>query len=266
MADAESIVRRRIARTEARAAECRLHNRSRFHQRRRTAVLNQLHIYGHGSRIYAQGKAVGADIFSLHDIGRRTDIFESAARTACNDALIHHKLAVFYFVFQMKFHGAVQAYLCTLFRLVQNIRQIGIQFFNGVSIAGMERHGNHRTHLGQIHLDHAVIVRCFTGIKLFIICLPSMDFIKFLNHTVRLPDRGQAGGLRSHNVNADAEIGAQRRHTGTYKFHHLIFHISVLEYGANNGKSHVLRAYAFYRSACQVYAHHSGHIDVISLV
>ena len=71
----------------------------------------------------------------------------------------------------------------------------------------MEGHRNHRAHLIQIHYNHAIIICHLTGIQFCVLFLTSMDFIEFFNLMIRLPDGGQAGGLSSHNINTDTEIG-----------------------------------------------------------
>ena len=53
MADAEGVVCRGISRTEAGTAEGRLHDCARLQDRCRRSVFDQLHVNGHGSRIYA---------------------------------------------------------------------------------------------------------------------------------------------------------------------------------------------------------------------
>ncbi len=88
----------------------------------------------------------------------------------------------------MEFHCAVQADFRALLRLIQDIHQIGVQFFDGVCIAGMERHGNHGAYFGQIHRNHAVIVCHLAGHKLLIICLTPVNLVEFLDFFVCLPD------------------------------------------------------------------------------
>ena len=266
MAEAESIVGRSIPCTEARAAESGLHHRAGLQDSGGAAVFNQFHIYRHGGRIYAQGKAVAADVLSLQNVRRGADILKAAARTACDNALVHQEFAVFDLVLQMEFHCPAQTHLGPLFRLLQNIRQVGVEFLDGIGVAGMEGHGDHGTHLGQIHGDHTVIVSHFPRCQFHIVLFPAVNLVEFPDLAVRLPDRGQAGGLGGHHIHADTEIRTQGGHAGTHKLHHLIFHISVGKHGPDNGQRHILGAYAPDRFPGQIHAHHAGHIDVIGLV
>lgn len=61
-------------------------------------------------------------------------------------------------------HRAVQTDLCPLLHIVEHVLQIRIHFFDGVGVAGVERHGNHRSDLRQVHRNHAVIVSYFSRI------------------------------------------------------------------------------------------------------
>ena len=81
-----------------------------------------------------------------------------------------------------------QAHQCAFFRLLQDVREIGVQLLYGVGIAGMEGHGNHGTHLGQVYLDYAVIISHFPGSQLPVVAFAPVDFIEVLNLLVCLPD------------------------------------------------------------------------------
>ena len=249
MADAERIIRGCVPSAEARSAERSLHHRTGLHQRRAAAVFHQLHINRHGSGVYTQSKSIRADIFPLQDIRRRADILKSAARAARDDPLVHHELAVLYLILQMILHCTIQAHQSPLLRLVQNIHQIRVKLLDGISIAGMERHRDHRAHLVQVNLDHTVIICHLAGIQLRIVLAAPMDLIKLLDLLIRLPDGGQAGRLRGHHVNADTEIRGQGGYPGTYELHHLIFHKSILEHRPNDSQRHILRPHTLDRRA-----------------
>ena len=105
----------------------------------------------------------------------------------------------------------------------------------------MERHGDHGTDLVQIHLYETVIVGYLTGVQFLIFFGPSVDLVELTDLVVGLPDRGQTGGLCSHDINTDTEISTQGSHAGTYEFHNFIFHITVFEYGTDDRQCHVLR-------------------------
>ena len=112
----------------------------------------------------------------------------------------------------------------------------------------MERHGDHRTDLVQIHLDQSVVVCYLAGIQFLIVFGTSVDLIELTDLVIGLPDGGQTGGLCGHYINADTEISTQGSHAGTYEFHYFIFYIAILEYCANDSQCHVLRTYTLHGS------------------
>ena len=84
---------------------------------------------------------------ALKDVRRRADVLKAAARAACDDSLIHMEFPIAHLVHQGVFHRAVQADQRLLFHIMKDIRQIFVQFLNGIGIAGMEWHGDHGTDL-----------------------------------------------------------------------------------------------------------------------
>ena len=92
--------------------------------------------------------------------------------------------------------------------VVQNIHQICIQLFDGISVAWMEWHCDHWFDLTEVNLDHSIIVSHIPRIQLFVCLWPSMDRIEILYLFIGSPDRGKAGRLGRHNVHADTEINA----------------------------------------------------------
>ena len=52
-----------------------------------------------------------------------------------------------YFIFQRIFYCSAKADFCFFLYIVQNIHQVCIQLVDGVGVAWMERHRNHRTDL-----------------------------------------------------------------------------------------------------------------------
>ena len=51
---------------------------------------------------------------------------------------------------------------------------------------------------------------------------------------IRLPDRGQTGGLGGHHINAVSEISRHTAHAGADELHDLILDIAALEHRADN--------------------------------
>ena len=130
----------------------------------------------------------------------------------------------------------------------------------------MEGHGDHGTDLSQINGDHSVIVSHIRRVQLPVLFLSSMNLVELSYGLIRLPDGGQAGGLRGHDIDSDPEIRTELLHAGPHEFHHLVFHIAVSKHFTDNGKGHILRAHSLYRFAGEVDSHHAGHVDVIGLV
>ena len=266
MADAERIVGRSIPCSEARAAKCRLKHGSRLHQCRRTAILNQFHINRHRCGIHTQRESVGTDIRSFQYIGCRTDIFKTAPCAAGDNPLIHIKSSVSHLIFQSKIYRAVQTHRRPFLHILQNIVQICIQFLYRISIARVERHGNHRFDAAQIHGNHSVVICHRTRIQFLIFFFSPMNIVKLFNLPVRSPDRRKAGSFRCHDINANAEIRTQGSHARSHKFHHLIFYIPVAKHRADNCQCHILRPDSLHRSPRHIYAHHSRHINIIRLI
>ena len=108
----------------------------------------------------------------------------------------------------MIIHRAAQGYQGLLLYIPQDIAQICLYLLNGIDIAGMEGHGDHRLHSAQVHINHAVVVCHRAGLQFLVGAGSAMNLIKLFDDIIGLPDRGQAGGLGSHDVDADTEIRA----------------------------------------------------------
>ena len=80
---------------------------------------------------------------SFDNVGRRADIFKSAARASCDDALLYVELSVADLILERIVHRAVQADKRLLLYIVENVLQVRVQLVDGVHIARMERHGDH---------------------------------------------------------------------------------------------------------------------------
>ena len=94
---------------------------------------------------------------------------------------------------------------------------------DGVRVRRMERQGDHRLNIGQIDLDHAVIIRAVGRVQGLVGLRTAVDLKEALRLLVRLPDGGQAGGLGRHDVDAVAEIDRERRNAGACKLQHAVF-------------------------------------------
>ena len=110
------------------------------------------------------------------------------------------------FILQRKCYLISKTHMGTFLTIIQNVHKISIQFFNGIRIAWMERHGDHRLNFCQIHKDHTIIICHCARIQLCIILTSSMDLVELLDLLICLPDRGQTSSLRSHNIDTDTEV------------------------------------------------------------
>ena len=145
--NAEGIVGRCVACAEAGTAEGRLHDSASLHKLCQSAVSGKLHVNRGAGRINTQSKLVTADAAAFQNICCRADIFKTAACTACDDSLIHIEFSVPDFVFQCEVYGSAQGHFRTFFYICKDIVQVPVQLIDGIGVAGMEGHGDHRTDL-----------------------------------------------------------------------------------------------------------------------
>ncbi len=164
VADGKRVVGRRVARAKAGTAEGSLEHRSGLHQLGGAAIFHKLHIDWHGRRIHAQRKRIRSNARIFQNVRRGADILKSAARTACDNSLLYVQSAIVHLILERKVHRAVETDKRFLLAVLQDVHQICIEFLDGVCIARMERHRDHRLDLAKVHPDAAVIVRHLPGI------------------------------------------------------------------------------------------------------
>ena len=130
----------------------------------------------------------------------------------------------------------------------------------------MERHGNHRLNLGQIHIDQSVVIRDLLRSKLFIIILSSVNLIEFPDLVIRYPDGRQTGRFGGHDIDADPVIHTQIRNTVSDKLHYLIIDIAVRKHGSDNRERNILRTDSVPGGSGQIDADHLRHPDIVCLI
>ena len=69
---------------------------------------------------------------------------------------------------------------------------------------------------------------------------------------IRSPYRRETGGLCRHYVDSVSVVGRHGWHSRSYKFHNLIFYISVFEYRTDDRQCNVLRSYPWIRFSIKV--------------
>ncbi len=83
-----------------------------------------------------------------------------------------------------------------------------------------------------------------------------------LNNLIGLPDGGEAGCLRCHNIDTVTEVNRQVLNTGADELQHLILNITGCEGFLYEGKRHIVRADTLSGSAGQIYKNNLGHIQI----
>ena len=265
MPDAERIVGRRIPRAKARSAESSLDHSPRSQQIGQHSIPGQFHIDRRTGRVHTERKGTRPNALALQNVSRRTDVLKTAARTAGNDPLLHIKLAIDHLVTKGIRNLVIQADRRTLLDIRQDIIQIRLQLIDGVSIARMKRHGDHRPDLTQVDLHTPIIVSRVTRLKLLIILAAPVDLIELLDLFIRLPDGRKAGGLGRHDIDTDTEISAERSNARPHKLHHFILDIPIAKDLTDDRQRHILRSDPRTRSPCEINGHDLRHIDIISL-
>ena len=90
-------------------------------------------------------------------------------------------------------------------------------------------------------------------------------FVVLLDYLVGRPDRGEAGGLGGHNVDAVSEIDGKVLNTVANEFKHLVLYKARLEYCTDKLECNVLRSNAGTGCACKIYCDNLGTRNVVGL-
>ena len=155
--------------------------------------------------------------------------------------------------------------LCPLFHSVKDILEVVIYLVNGIRHRRMERHRNHRLHLGKINVNDTVIIGAALRLKLPVRFFSSMKSKPLLRLLIRLPDGGQAGGLCGHDVDSDTEILRKVMNALTDKLQNLVLDKPALENRSDQCDVHVMRAHTPFGGSCQMNGNDLGPFDVIGL-
>ena len=241
MAQRQAVVGRHISRTEARAAEAGLDDRTGFQQRLRHAQARQGEADRDGRGINAHREIAVADRSAAQDLRSLVNIIKHTARAARDDALIGPDTAVVKLVQQMHV-GLRPAPFCLGLHTGQQFLRVRKKVTDGVRVRRVERQRDHRLKLAEIQLDHAVIIRAILRRQLFIRFGAAVNFKKPFRLLVRLPDGGQAGRLGRHDVDAVAEINGQLRNAGACEFQHAVLDEAACECRLDQCDCRVVRA------------------------
>ena len=198
-----------------------------------------------GGRIEGTGEGIHACAPAVQDVGGQGDVFKASASAACDNALIH--------LHALRSHLVLQAEACrSLAELgpglfldaCKDILRVLLHFLHRVDIARMEGQGDHGLDGCEIHLHKGVKGCGFVVAKLLVGVLSAVQGKVVLHALVRLPDGGKTGGFGGHDVYAAAVFHGQVPYARASEFHDLVLDKAVLEDSADDGKGHVLGAYA----------------------
>ena len=264
--DGQSVVSGGITCTEARTAECGLHDAACLHELGSSAVLGDSQADGGGGGIYAHIEVAVADGLAFQDSSSLNDVLVHTAGAANDDALVAGDLAVNDVAAQIHLYLAAQLLVALFLDLCQDAFGVSLQLVDGVSNGGMEGQSDHTLNLVQIDLDNAVVVCTLSGLQLFVIFGTADVLVELLGDFVGCPDRGQAGSLGGHNVNTDSEVGGQVLDAGAYELEDLVLNVALGECCSNQSDSNVLRTYALAGLAIEVNHNNFGSSNVIGVL
>ena len=92
-----------------------------------------------------------------------------------------------------------------------------------------------------------------------------MQLIELAGGFIGFPDRGQAGGLGRHDVDAQTEVIGQAGDAGSDKFEDTVGDKALFEDRTAKRDCDVMRADAVAGFAGQINQHHFGCVDIISI-
>ena len=255
MTEGQSVVGGHVARTEARSAEGGFDHRTRLKQRGAVAVAGQFQRYGNGGGVHGQREISVAAGRTAKNVRRLIDILIDTAGASGNDALIGVDFAVLHLGYQIRI-GLGEFRLGFRLDLRENLLGVLDELVDRIRIGGVERQGDHGLHLGQIDLDHGVVIRHLAGLQFFIIRTAAVGLVELLHFLIGFPNGGQTRSLRGHHVDTAAEIGAEGFQTGANELQHLVFHKSILKGSTHKGNRHVVRSDTPAGRARHVHQHH----------
>ena len=156
-------------------------------------------------------------------------------------------------------HLRIAVFLCQ----PQDIFGIFIHLFDCIGIARMEGKGNHRLHLAEIHLQQIIVVGKSGRTDFPVFILSFMYGKPVFDRTVRLPNRGNAGGFRRHYIDSVPEVHAEACNSRACKFHDSVFYKSIRKYIPYYIQGHILRTHSGRRRSLHVYQYHRGPCQII---
>ena len=265
MADGQTVVGRRVAGAEARAAERRAHNRASLHKVVDIAAACKLECHGLARGIDRQRELAAAGVGALEHAGSLDHGVVVAARAAGDNALLHVQLAVDDLVEQAKVRLTLADLGSLELHLVQDVLEVLVKLVNLKAVGRMERQRNHGLDARQVDLDAAVIVGNIGGLELAVVVAAAVHGQECVRVLVGSPDTRQAGGLGGHDVDAVAVIGRHVRNARAHELHDLVLNVTLGKDGTDDGERHVVRADAGARGAREVDGNDAGIGDIVGV-
>ena len=122
----------------------------------------------------------------------------------------------------------------------------------------MEGQGDHGLDPGEVQLNVLVVPGEVAGMKLFVFRLPPVGLVKAPGFPVGLPNGGEAGGFRGHNVNAVPEVDGQGGDSRPGELQHAVVDKAALKGGFHQGDGRVVGPHAPPGRAGEVNQNHLG--------
>ena len=265
MADRKAVVGGRVAGAEARAAECRAHNRAGLHKVVDVAAACKLECHGLARGIDRQRELAAAGVSALEHASSLDHGVVVAARAAGDNALLHVQLAVDDLVEQAKVRLALADLGGLELHLMQDVLEVLVELVDLKAVRRMERQRDHGLDTRQIDFDAAVVVGNIGGLELAVVLAATVHGQKRVRVLVGGPDARQAGGLGGHDVDAVAVVGRHARDTGAHELHNLVLNVTLGKDGADDGERHIVRADAGTRGAREVDGDNAGIGNIVGV-
>ena len=242
VADRKAVVGRRVAGAEARAAECRAHNRAGLHKVVDVAAACKLECHGLARGVDRQRELAAADVGPLEHAGSLDHGVVIAARAAGDNALLHVQLAVDDLVEQAKVRLALADLGGLELDLMQDVLEVLVELVDLKAVGRMERQRDHGLDARQVDLDAAVVIGDISGLELAVVVAAAVHGQKRVRVLVGGPDARQAGGLGGHDIDAVAVVGRHARDARAHELHDLVLDVALGKNGTDDGERNVVRA------------------------
>ena len=162
----------------------------------------------------------------------------------------------------MHVYLVTETLLCVFLDACEDAHRVGLKFVDSNCVRRVERQSDHRLLRREVNANHHIVVSYVARLQ-FLEVLRTLVYVVMVLHLfVCNPDRAQASGLGSHDVDTVTEVDRQLFNARTCELEHLVLHSAALECSLNERDSHVVRTYALLGLALEPYEHHFRCVDV----